>query len=161
MASRATDRVTTPPMPAEFLQQLCRNLDQPNLKRCRLVCKNFSYAAENSLFRQVLLKRKLVKAMCYSGIMLWNDHVCMDFKSWSKYFVGQGFHLRDKTTISKFAKSLTSGEVEMHCQKICAHHHSEQLMRIFDIGTQDVTSDLAKLPQLEEVRFARGEDLLH
>ena len=106
MVSRATCHGAPPPVPPQLLQQICTNLDRPDLKRYR---KNFSYAADIFLFRQILLKRnvesfmklrliaghprisKLVKALCYSGMMLSNASLCKDYETWANTFIGQGF----------------------------------------------------------------------
>lgn len=177
MASRATHRGTLPPMPAEILQQICKNLDQPDLKRFRLACKSFSYAAEASLFRRVLLKRnvesfmklrmitghprisKLVKALCYSGMVISGAYRCKDFEEWHDSMTWQGPYRSCRTrAICEFSKSLTSEELHVHYEKLCAHRHSEELMEKYDIETQDLTSAFAKLPQLEEICFASDDN---
>lgn len=167
------------PLPAELIIQICENLDQADLKTFRLTCKKFSYAAEASLFRRVLLRRnvesfmklrliadhprisELVKAICYSGKMFFNAHRCKNLNHWSKSFIGQGQGIglrhRYSSAIRAFSRTLTVAELEVHYKNFCAHRHSEQLMQKHDIETQDLTSVIAKLPQLDEVCFARGE----
>lgn len=63
MVSPATNRASSLPMPPEIFHMICANLDQPDQKSFRLVCKSFSYAAEITLFRQVLLKRNVESFM--------------------------------------------------------------------------------------------------
>lgn len=163
------------PLPAELVIQICKNLDQADLKRCRLACKDFSYAAEISLFRQVVLKRNvesfmrlrliadhprisaLVKALCYSGKMLWNAHLCKNIDDWTERFIGRGSDDRCSSAIREFSRTLTPQELQVHYQKFCAHRHNEQLLQKYDLETQDLTSAIAKLPQLDEVCFAYGK----
>lgn len=162
-------------MPPELLQQICTNLDQPDLKRFRLASKNFSYAADIFLFRQILLKRnvesfiklrliaghprmsKLVKALSYSGMMLSNASLCKDYETWANTFIGQGFGRLHQIVVRDFSKTLTCEELQVHYRSFCAGHHSEQLMQKYNIETQDLTSAFAKLPQLEHVCFDCGE----
>ena len=164
MASPTMHTESTPPLPAELLLEICKNLDQADLKRCRLACKAFSYAAEISLFRQVVLKRNvesfmrlrliadhprisvLVKALCYSGKMFYNAHLCKNIDEWAESFA-----------IRELSRNLTPEELQVHYQKFCAHRHSEQLVGRYDIETQNLTSAIAKLPQLDEVCFDYGE----
>lgn len=98
-----------------------------------------------------------VKAICYSGKMLPDAHLCKNIHDWFGNFVGEGFKFRYPFRDWGYFQSLTPEELEVHYQKFWAHHHSEQLMQKYDIETQDLTSVIAKLPQLDEVCFARGE----
>ena len=177
MVYRATCHGAPPPMPPELLQQICTNLDRPDLKRFRLVSKNFSFAAEIFLFRQILLKRnvesfmklrlvaghprisKLVNALCYSGMMLSNASLCKDFETWANTFIGQGFGRLHQMRVRDFSKTLTFEELQVHYRSFCALHHSEQLMQNYNIETQDLTSAFAKLPQFQQVCFDRGESV--
>ena len=100
----------------------------------------------------------LVKAVCYSGKMFHNAHLYEDIDQWSEYSIGQGFAPRYRSAIRRYSRALTPLELQMHYQKFCAHHYSEELVRKYEIETQDLTSIIAKLPQLDEVCFARGEN---
>ena len=58
-------------LPTEILQKICRHLNRRALKRFRLVCKHFSYAAESFLFRRVVLNsdansfKKITQIACH------------------------------------------------------------------------------------------------
>ena len=99
----------------------------------------------------------LVKALCYSGKMFHNAHRCENFDHWAESFIGRGFKNQYWSAIREYSLNLTLEELQVHYGKFCAHHHSEQLMRKYDIENQDLTSAIAKLPQLKEVCFASGK----
>ena len=162
-------------MPAEMLQQICENLDQPDLKTFRLACKSFSYAAEAALFRQVLLKRnvesfmklrmitshprlsKLVKALFYSNLNVLEAFRIGTFEEWHDSLTWGGPTRFRTRAICEFAKTLTSEELQVRYKNYWRHHHSEWLMAKYpELESQDLISAFARLPQLEEICFAGG-----
>ena len=102
---------------------------------------------------------KLVKALCYSGMMISGAYRCQGFEEWRDSMTWQGpFRSCRTRAICEFSKSLTSEELHVHYENLCAHRHSEQLVGKYDIETQDLTSAFAKLPQLEEICFASDDN---
>ena len=176
MASSTTHLGSLPLMPPEILVQICKSLDQADLKTFRHACKHFSYAAEISLFRRVLLKRnvesflklrliaghprisKLVKALCYSGKMFLNAYRCKNIDQWCKKYIGHCSEPPLADAIREYFKGLAPEDRQVHYQNFCAHRHSEQLMQQYDTETQNLVSIIAKLPQLEKVCFACDEE---
>ena len=176
MASPIAHLGSSLPFPAELLQEICKNLDRPDLKTCRLVSHDFSYAAEISLFRHILLKRnvesfmrlrliaghprfsQLVKSLCYSGMVLDKYEVCSDFENWSADVVQGGEWMNFGDALLRHSKSLTPEQLQVHYQKYCAHYHSETLMDEYDIETQDLTDAIGRMPRLDQICFDEGEN---
>ena len=153
-------------MPVELLHQICENLLQPDLKNCRLVCKNFRFTAEQFVFRHILLRRNPksfmrlrliadhpeirthVRSLCYDP-RLFSSPFHKDFESWYCAALGQ-----DHWThfgVMKHAPKLERKELEAHYQTYCIVYHGDQLSQEYDVETQDLMSGLARLPHLGEV----------
>ncbi|KAM0799844.1 hypothetical protein BDR22DRAFT_854438 [Usnea florida] len=155
-------------MPVELLQQICKNLLQPDLKNCRLVCKHIRFTAEKFLFRHILLRRNPesfrrlrliadhpeirnhVRSLCYDP-RLFSSPFHEDFETWYSAVLGHGHFTH--STVMNYAPKLGRKELEAHYQRYCAFYHSDQLTQKYDVKTQDLMSGLAKLSHLGEVWF--------
>lgn len=127
-ASDAPNCEASPSLLAELLQQICKDLNRQTLKKFRLVCKNFSYAAEVFLLRRSAQSfkklrliaghprfSKFVQSLQYIATSLTTDDVPGKSKEWSEAFAGSMRFDRSNATRMCYRQS-------------CMQLHTERLM---------------------------------
>ena len=159
-------------MPVELLLQICEDLNQRDLKSCRLVCTHVRFTAEKLLFRYLLLRRNPesfvrlrliadhpeisnhVRSLCYDP-RLFSSPFYKDCETW--YSAALGHEHWTHFAVMDYAPKLGRKDLEAHYERYCAVYHSDQLTQKYDVKTQDLMSGVARLPQLRDVYFLFDE----
>ena len=172
-----SDKAVTMALPQEILQLFCKYLDRSDLRSVRLASKALNDAAEIWLFRHIYLRRntdsfcrlrkvsssphlaKLVKAITYSGKMLWegrdtNTHPI--FKDWCGLYLQQGLQALCKED-EDILCALVLEEKNPYYLKWREHLHKQMLMRRPGLEKELLEVAFRKLSQLEEICFGPGD----
>ena len=161
-------------MPVELLHQICEDLNKPDLKNCRLVCRYFRSTAEKFLFRHILLRRNVesfmrlrliadhpeirnhVKSLCYDPRLFPTSQLWEDFEEWNRAVHGRGH--ATMSFIQEYADKAERKKLQAHYQRYCALFHSDTPMQGHEVETQDLINGFAKLPRLKEICFIFQEE---
>ena len=148
---------------------ICKNLARSDLKNARLACKEFSDAAEITLFSHIYLRRnmdsfcrlrmiastpylaKLVRSIFYSLQMLPDWDELTNFDTWRRSHFSKGLRPFRFNVADQLLKSCPTADLHRYYSNWCGQLHSQKLMQRFDIEGRDLDDALGKLPRLDEI----------